>query len=120
MFSRERGDVIINLRASLDTSKDKLKLPEGLLAVFQMENGAVVFKCNARIASLGCFQTLLSSYWDVCRHVNKRLSEGRVRSETNCVAVPNKAEDEVSHFLRSLVLLIRKCVEKNYSCSAFC
>lgn len=48
-----------------------------------------------------------------CIHVAKCLNDERIRMEPGCVAAANKAEHEVNHFLRGLVLCMKDFVGKH-------
>lgn len=55
----------------------------------------------------------LSRYQEVCSHVPRRLSDEDVSLKAGRAAAVDEAGDEVCHFLRGLVLSMRKCVGKH-------
>lgn len=80
------------------------------LRAVQKEKEAVVLDWIGCIATDGRPRPSSTCYRDACSHVRKRLKEKRVRSKAGGAAAANKAEDEMSHFLRGLVLSMNSCV----------
>lgn len=57
------------------------------------------------LLKVGCRWASLSRYEAVYTHVAKRPSDQGVRFEAVFAAAAKKAEDEVSHFMRSLFFI---------------
>lgn len=72
----------------------------------------MAFGRDACGAKFGLLQVLLSRNRDAWYHVAKRLNDDRVRLEAGRALTESKAEDEVRHFMRGLVIPMRACAGK--------
>lgn len=92
---------------------NEFKPIEGQIAVVQREKEVLVFERDAYNAKAGWLHALLSRYRDACYYVAKRSRDERVHLKANWMAAGNKADEEVTQFLRGLVLLMKDCEGKH-------
>lgn len=97
LLAWERSDDFVNLRASLETSKEGYKHLGSWFSVIQ-KNLAVVLERDACYAKVRRLQVRLHCYRDASKHVAKRVTDKGIRLKARRAAVANKAEDELSHF----------------------
>lgn len=111
-LARERGDDTIILRFLHDSAKKDNKPLECQVAVVHKERETVTFDgdaCNAKSFPL---HAVLSCYREVCRRVAKRFDEDGVCFQAGFGAAANNGGDNLSRFLRGLVLSMKDYVEK--------
>lgn len=103
LLAQKRGTDTIDVRASLVTSCDEIKLLESQVLSNQKEKDANDSERDPNRAIVRCLRALLS-YQDDFNRVAKRLHVQAQRPVARRGAAERQAEGDVSHLLRSLVL----------------
>lgn len=106
-LARELGDEIINFRAVLGSSRDKLKKSEGEIVFAQKKKDGVLFNRDQCYANLVAFR-----HWWVAFELRlftfaKCLNDESLRNKTGRAATVNKAEDVDNHVLSNHMFLMK-------------